>query len=66
MSADKIQTGLRIPADRYDEIKAIADRSGISVNSAILFLVDIGLKAIETGIAEATRTPLHTLQRSSE
>lgn len=43
MKDDKIQTGLRIPLDRYNELKEMADRSGVSVNSIILFLVDVGL-----------------------
>lgn len=49
MKDDKIQTGLRIPQDRYEELKKMAERSGISVNAVILYLVDIGLSAINLG-----------------
>lgn len=58
MKEDKIQTGLRIPQDRYNEIKELADRAGVSINSMILTLVDIGLSAINRGIeAEAHSFP---------
>ena len=50
MKEDKIQTGLRIPQDRYDELRGMADRSGVSLNAMILFLVDVGLSAINLGI----------------
>ena len=38
MNEDKIQTGLRIPQSRYDELKDMADKAGISLNAMILFL----------------------------
>lgn len=40
---DKIQTGLRIPFERYAELNALAETTGISLNSLILALVDLGL-----------------------
>lgn len=40
---DKIQTGLRIPAKRYEELSEIADEIGVSMNALILMLVDLGL-----------------------
>lgn len=40
---DKIQTGLRIPAKRYEELSVIADEVGVSMNALILMLVDLGL-----------------------
>ena len=58
MNDDKIQTGLRIPQSRYDELKTLADRSGMSLNALILFLVDVGLSAVNLGIeAEARFSP---------
>lgn len=39
----KIQTGLRIPEPRYRQLVQIADESGVSVNSLILVLLDLGL-----------------------
>ena len=42
----KIQTGLRIPQDRYEELKEIAQRSGLSVNAVILILVDTDRKSV--------------------
>lgn len=66
MKDDKIQTGLRIPQGRYDELKEMAERSGLSINSLILFLVDIGLTAVNLGVAEAGRSELHNLQHTSE
>ena len=46
--SSKIQTGLRIPEERYEKIQEYADSVGVSLNSAILLLVDIGLRAIES------------------
>lgn len=66
MKDDKIQTGLRIPLDRYNELKEMADRSGASVNSIILFLVDVGLSAVNSGIEKQGHTCPHTQQRSNE
>lgn len=43
MTDDKIQTGLRIPAKRYAELQAMAEQTGVSLNSLILMLVDLGL-----------------------
>ena len=43
MQEDKIQTGLRIPAKRYEELNTIAEDIGISLNALILMLVDLGL-----------------------
>ena len=67
MGDDKIQTGLRIPQSRYEEIRKMAERSGTSVNALILTLVDIGLSAVNLGIqAKAhaeTHSPLHTDER---
>lgn len=42
---DKIQTGLRIPANRYEELLALADTVGVSINSLLLMLIDLGLSA---------------------
>ena len=40
---DKVQTGLRIPQKRYEELSQIANESGVSLNSLILVLIDLGL-----------------------
>ena len=56
MQDNKIQTGLRIPEARYNELKAMADNSGVSINALILMLVDIGLMAITYGIEQAAKT----------
>ncbi len=40
---DKIQTGLRVPAARYKELVTISEEMGVSLNSLILMLVDLGL-----------------------
>lgn len=64
MRDTKIQTGLRIPEKRYDEISQIALRSGISINAAILLLVDIGLEAVSLGTQAEARVPAHTARQS--
>lgn len=43
MKDDKIQTGLRVPQKRYNELSLLADEMGVSLNSLILMLVDLGL-----------------------
>ena len=35
MRDDKIQTGLRIPESRYNELKAMADKSGASITAPL-------------------------------
>lgn len=59
---DKIQTGLRIPEERYKEITEIAERAGISVNALVLHLVDIGLAAVSLGTKKEHRVLLHNLR----
>ncbi len=44
-SNDKVQTGLRIPVERYEELLALADTVGVSINSLMLMLIDLGLSA---------------------
>ncbi len=43
MKDDKIQTGLRIPQKRYEELTELAEQMGVSLNALILMLVDLGL-----------------------
>lgn len=43
MKREKIQTGLRIPEDRYNELFDLAQKIGVPLNSLILMLVDLGL-----------------------
>ncbi len=47
MKDDKIQTGLRVPAGRYEELSDLAATIGVSVNSLILTLIDLGLAVRE-------------------
>ena len=41
----RIQTGLRIPKGQYEKLLAYSRQVGVSVNSAILLLLDIGYMA---------------------
>ncbi len=43
MKDDKIQTGLRIPQRRYEELTELAEQMGVSLNALILMLIDLGL-----------------------
>lgn len=43
MKDDKIQTGLRIPQARYEELTNLSKEMGVSLNALILMLVDLGL-----------------------
>lgn len=40
---EKVQTGLRIPIKKYRELVELSAEIGISVNSLILTLIDLGL-----------------------
>jgi len=66
MREDKIQTGLRIPQARYEEIGMMAQSAGVSVNTMILMLVDVGLRAINRGVEEEGRSGAHNLQHTGE
>lgn len=57
MNMEKIQTGLRIPKEQYDKLKAISDRTGISVNSMALHGLELWLMDFE-----AHRVPFHNQQ----
>jgi len=59
---DKIQTGLRIPSSRYEQLKEMADRSGVSINSIALYLIDVGLRAVNLGTEELARSLSHDQQ----
>lgn len=48
----KIQTGLRIPESLYNQLRETAARTGVSINAQILFLIDVGMKAVNLGIQE--------------
>lgn len=45
---NKVQTGLRIPEKRYEELQAMAEEMGVSLNSLLLMLIDLGL-VLKTG-----------------
>ena len=40
---ERIQTGLRIPEKRYEELNLLAKEIGVSLNSLLLLLIDMGL-----------------------
>lgn len=52
---NKIQTGLRIPEALYDQLCEDAKRNGVSINAQILFLLDVGMRAVNLGIQEHGR-----------
>ena len=62
----KIQTGLRLPEERYEKLAAIAQESGISLNSLLLSLIDAGLRTVNLGIQEERRSFLRTLSDKDE
>jgi len=45
-----VQQTIRIPQQRNEHIKAVAEQSGTSYNSLINYLIFIGLKVIEAQI----------------
>ncbi len=63
---DKIQTGLRIPRARHEEMTALADEAGMSLNAQALLLINMGLSVIRRGTQEEVRLLLHTLRDNGE
>ncbi len=63
---EKIQTGLRIPQGRYEELVSLANGMGVSINTLALMLIDLGLKAVNLGVAEAAHAAPHNLQQIGE
>lgn len=55
MNGNKIQTGLRIPEALYDQLCEDAKRNGVSINTQILFLLDVGMRAVNLGIQAESR-----------
>ena len=39
----KVQTGLRIPEERYTELQSLANEIGVWTNALLLMLIDLGL-----------------------
>lgn len=66
MKSIKIQTGLRIPEPTYNKLREDAERSGVSINNQILFLLDIGMKTIDLGIQEQRRALPRTERDTDE
>lgn len=62
----KIQTGLRVPEKRYAELLAMAKDMGVSLNSLILILIDIGVAAVNLGTQARSHELLRTLKDTVE
>lgn len=60
-TAEKVQTGLRIPIKRYQELCAISERAGISLNALALYLIDVGLSTVDLGVKAADHALPHSL-----
>lgn len=63
---NKIQTGLRIPEALYDQLGEDAKRNGVSINAQILFLLDVGMRAVNLGIREQGRDLARKRQDTDE
>lgn len=63
---NKIQTGLRIPEALYDQLCEDAKRNGVSINAQILFLLDVGMRAVNLGIREQGRDLARKRQDTDE
>ena len=57
-----VQTGLRLPEPMYNQLKEASEQNGVSINAQILYLVDIGLKAVNLGVREQGRALAHKQQ----
>ena len=63
---EKIQTGLRLPVALYEQLSEMADRNGLSINSQVLFLIDIGMQAVNLGVQEERRVLSRTAEDTAE
>lgn len=63
---NKIQTGLRIPEALYDHLCEDAKRNGVSINAQILFLLEVGMRAVNLGIQEQGRDLARKRQDTGE
>lgn len=63
---NKIQTGLRIPEALYDQLCEDAKQNGVSINAQILFLLDVGMRAVNLGIREQGRDLARKRQDTDE
>lgn len=59
---DKIQTGMRIPKHLYDQLSQDASDTGISLNSYMLFLINLGLKVVRQQEDQCDRSSLQNRQ----
>lgn len=64
-SGEMIQTGLRVPENQYDRIREKAEKTGVSLNSLILILVDIGLNYLDMESDESLRSLPHSRKCTS-
>lgn len=60
MREAKIQTGLRIPQARYEDIVKLSEQSGASINTVLLMLMEIGWRVIQPEGLEAARALLRS------
>lgn len=56
----KIQTGLRMTEKTYEELSAISNETGVSLNALALMLIELGLSVTRLGAREALRALLHS------
>lgn len=62
----KIQTGLRIPESRYDELVKLSNSIGVSVNAVVLMLLEIGMQAVSRGEVQFPHVPLRRCECTDE
>ena len=63
---NKVQTGLRIPEERYEKLTAAAQAAGVSLNTMLLMLIDVGMKTVNLGVEEERRVLLRMTQDTDE
>ena len=61
-----IQTGLRLPEQLYNQLREASERTGVSINSQILYLIDVGMQAVSLGVQEERRVLSHNQKDTDE
>lgn len=63
---NNVQTGLRLPEALYNQLRETAERTGVSINSQILYLIDIGIRAVNLGTQEQGHALSRNLKDTDE
>ena len=62
----KVQTGFRVPEELYEKIAEEASRFGMSINSYMLFLINLGQRVVLQSVELTARDLARSFQSKTE